>query len=100
MTPSPMHIIQSFTIETPLAMLLLAFYCQSISLDVASKAKSSMTIPLATITSWYVMLLVGVSMDHMMVPLFASIATQPPSFVTSFDGRNVNLLLWELTIFV
>jgi hypothetical protein len=100
MTPSPMYITQPFIIETPLAMLLLAFYCQSISLDVTSKAKSSKTIPLATITSRYVMLLFGGSMDHNMVPLFASIATHPPSFVTPFDGRNVKLLLWELTMFV
>jgi hypothetical protein len=100
MTPSPMYITQPFIIETPPAMLLLAFYCQSISLDVASKIKSSKTTPLATTTSWYVMLLFGVSMDHKMVPLFASIATHPPSFVTSFDGRNVKLLLWKLIMFV
>jgi hypothetical protein len=93
---------QPFTTETPPARLLFALYCQSIFPDIASNAISvpygvpyamTNTTPLATVTGPYAMLLFGVAMDHKMVPLCASIATHPPPFVTSLDGRSVKFSL-------
>ncbi|KAF4350939.1 hypothetical protein G4B88_029105 [Cannabis sativa] len=58
------------------------------------------TTPLATVTGPEAVSLVGLAVDHRILPLPASIATQPPPVVFVVDGFRVKFFISELAMLV